>query len=1520
MIVLLIGNKTLYKMKLPANVEGSFVLSDPKTKSNLLNIDAENNNWVLCDNPNITIKDKHNQIVRKTIVKNDDYFFVEHEKQKNIIYFINTYDETLSMYKVKDNTRLVLGKDKTSNIIYDNAYIQPSQFALNYNNGEWELEQISSSYTYLNDKLIQKSKLKLNCGDQLFIYGLKICILNGYIYINNPLNQVTINSPVLEKSAINVLETNDEDETEVNEEDLYTDDDYYFNTPRLRRFNETYELSVATPPAKQEPPEQNLLLTLGPALTMGLVSAITAFTSLSKVLDGSTSLKTGWTSLITPVASLAGSLLWPNLSRRFQKKSIIKKEKIRQEKYRKYIEEKRAEIEKEKINQTAILKEGLISLQECYATILNKKRTLWERKINQKDFLTIRVGTGDRPLDMNVNWNEDEFVIERDPLIDEAGKMVEEAKMLRNVPIGYSFFDKKATALMGDMDKVRVFTNNMLLQLMSFHSYDELKIVVFTNDENKKEWDSIRTLPHLFSNDKSIRFFGSNEDDQKEISNFLEQEFINRATNQQNVAIENENETNTYSPYYLIITDDYMKIRRLGICNLVMQEKADLGFGFVIIEKMLSHLPSKCINFIMIDKNYSGILRNELNDYYQQDFKEELDDSFDLQKCSEVLSNIPIEFESDTRYLPTSLSFLEMYGVGKIEQLNIFNRWRMNDPTKSLRAPIGVNDQGNLIYLDLHEKYSGPHGLIAGTTGSGKSEFIITYILSMCANYSPNEVAFILIDYKGGGLAGAFENKKTGVRLPHLAGTITNLDKNELNRTLVSIQSELTRRQAVFNDARDELGESTIDIYKYQKFFREGRLNKPMPHLFIICDEFAELKQQQPDFMDNLISAARIGRSLGVHLILATQKPSGVVNDQIWSNTKFRVCLKVANPGDSNEVIKCPDAAEIKNAGRFILQVGQNEIFVLGQSGWAGANYTPNDIVKQEYDRSIVYIDEAGNVIKSVEGAKTKKQINATGDELSNILKYITELAKKENLKSDNLWLDSIPKDLKLIDVLEKYPVDKTKVSAIIGEYDDPSNQKQGLLSVPLYELHNTMVYGLTASNRETFIRTMICSTSSIYSSEDVNFYILDFGSESFKIFNKFPHVGGVVFQSETDKIDKLFKMLDEEIITRKNLFVDYNGDYDIYLKSSGKKLPLYVVVINNYDIFKEQFMSYEELLLKLLREGKRYGILFTITTTSQSGLFSRFLKSFDDEYVLDMNDKDDYADILGRLGNIYPADAPGRGLFKRNGEIYEYQVAQIADEENIVETIKNIANELQQTNKYNAKQIPVLPDVLTLDMIMDSNSSLKNLPIGMEKETLNTAHYNFASNKALLISTNELENLTDITKYLLQTFIKLGNIVPMFFDFTEEFESIKPYCSSYISSNFETYIDNITKFIDEKIVNTQYTAMVLIAGLEKFKDSIDSTKINEFVEKIKKIDNCKLICIDTQFAFKKLAFEPWYANIVSGNNAIWVGSGIMDQAAVKVSTFDKKYNVKLDNDFGWLVKNGEGILIKLVNGDDHEE
>ena len=459
----------------------------------------------------------------------------------------------------------------------------------------------------------------------------------------------------------------------------------------------------------------------------------------------------------------------------------------------------------------------------------------------------------------------------------------------------------------------------------------------------------------------------------KQVSSYLEKEYQIRSesrntfVDQKNQEENNNNNNNSYvnfDEYYLIITDNYISAKRYGIFQKIIGDQKNIGFSMFVIEPTMQNIPSKANQFIQINKDNKGLLLNkEIGDNSQIDFAPEFM-SDNIYNYIKIISNIPVSTVEMSNTLPPSLSFLEMYKAGKIEQLGILNKWEKNDPTSSLNTPIGVHENGKLFEIDLHEKYHGPHGLIAGSTGSGKSEFIITFVLSMAVNYHPYEVQFVLIDYKGGGLAGAFENRETGVKIPHLVGTITNLDTAEMNRTLVSIKSELQRRQRVFNEARDALNESTVDIYKYQKFYREGKVKDPISHLFIISDEFAELKQQQPDFMDELVSTARIGRSLGVHLILATQKPAGVVNDQIWSNSRFKVCLKVQSTEDSNELLKRPDAAYIKETGRFYFQVGYDELFEIGQSAWSGARYIPTDKIIKTVDDYINIIDNNSSLDK----------------------------------------------------------------------------------------------------------------------------------------------------------------------------------------------------------------------------------------------------------------------------------------------------------------------------------------------------------------------------------------------------------------------------------------------------------------------------------------------------------------------------------------------------------------------------
>lgn len=221
------------------------------------------------------------------------------------------------------------------------------------------------------------------------------------------------------------------------------------------------------------------------------------------------------------------------------------------------------------------------------------------------------------------------------------------------------------------------------------------------------------------------------------------------------------------------------------------------------------------------------------------------------------LSRLPIKRDSRSLGIADRISFLQMYKAGNIQELDIEYHWDNNNSAKSLAAPIGVMAGGDVFSLDIHESYHGCHGLVAGTTGSGKSEFLQAFILSLAINYSPKEVSFVLVDFKGGDMARPFMAKPTAPALPHLSATISNLSGNILYRALVSLEAEIKSRQRIFNESAAILGVDKLDINSYHKYYKGGRLNTPLPHMVIIIDEFAQLKTQQPEFLAQLINVAQ---------------------------------------------------------------------------------------------------------------------------------------------------------------------------------------------------------------------------------------------------------------------------------------------------------------------------------------------------------------------------------------------------------------------------------------------------------------------------------------------------------------------------------------------------------------------------------------------------------------------------------------------------------------------------------------
>ena len=1517
MKVLLYNNEEIVNFVLPKEINGSFSFdADINEEQKLINIEERKGKWTLYSTASSKIIDKFDNnfsnitFQEEVCLEEFSYYYLFRSNILYLIYIQPTLEE-YKYYKYNENLNLSISNDNTNSssiISYYPNIAEKFVASICFKDGKIYLEN-NCKLIYLNNLKLDNNSTLIDIGDELNIYGLKVLFLNQLICVQNIPDKMN----VVGLEDYKFLEDSLPRNVDVIDRNLYTSDQYFSKSPRFRRIIEEKKINLASPPNDVESNKMPFILTVGPMLTMGITSCTMLFSQLVQLSNGQSTLEKSWPQLLSGGAMLASMLLWPSLIRVYNKKQEKIQQKVIEEKYQGYLNEKRIDLNAIKKEQYDIMLENLIDISTCIGYLNRRGLNFWDKRNDQNDFLTVRLGIGNAPLKIDISYTEEEFTIEESNLRNKADELVREYKYVENSPVSYSFFENTVTAVMGYGKKIYPFTNNIVLQLMTFYSYEDLKFVVFTTSRNEDKWNYIKYLNHNFSNDKNFRFFSTNLNSARILCDYLMQEINNR------IGLDGQNNEQTIlvKPQYFIIVDGYNQVKHFDLINRLAEIEKNIGFSILILEERLSNLPSKCKNFINLGDPNSGILKNSFDNQEIIGFHDEINYQINYMDLVRKISNIPIEFEEKVGSLPDSISFMEMENVGKVEQLNILNRWNTNDSTSSLKAEVGVDENGDLMYLDLHEKFHGPHGLIAGTTGSGKSEFIITYILSMAINYSPDDVAFILIDYKGGGLTGAFENRTTGVTLPHLVGTITNLDKAEMDRTLVSIDSEVKRRQAKFNEARDMLNESTIDIYKYQRFYKEGKLKEPIPHLFIISDEFAELKSQQPEFMDNLISIARIGRSLGVHLILATQKPSGVVNEQIWSNSKFKVCLKVQDEADSKEMIKRPDAAHIKEAGRFFLQVGYDEYFAKGQSGYCGAKYYPSDTIVKSIDKSINFIDDCGRHIKSMQaGSGMKKEAN--GEQIAAIMKNIISIANKENKVSKRLWLENIPEIILESELEKKYnvvPVDNDVV-AILGEYDAPESQKQDIVVYDLLNDGNTIIYGNDSFESEMLLEVLLYSTIKNYSSSKINYYIIDYGSETLRKFNKLPHVGGSVYQGEDEKFSNLMKLIKEEIDTRKKLFSDFGGEYKQFSKKFPDKLPLFTVIMNNYDSINENNKNLFEELPELVRDSERYGIIFIITAISASSVYRKVSQNFNHYYALKLKDYSDYMEIFGTRKRLVPRDLVGRGICQV-GEIHEFQVSSIvSNRDDLSNFILTFVQQKQNENQLRAKKIPALPNIVGIDDLNVNQISLSNIPIGISKKDLTTQFINLKNDIGFVVSSNKIGNMSIFVRSLLGLLINIPSIPIMILDGLKNLNLDTKLYPNYYTQDFDKVITELNSYVENLIKNNSVQeGVIVIYGVSKILSKLDNSKILQTLTgNLKKYEHIGIFIVEEFNKLKTYNMEIWFKNVFNTSSGLWIGRGLAEQSLFRISALNKEMMANYNNDMGFVINDNLATLSKLID------
>lgn len=1516
---------------LPEKINESFLFSYTPQETNIesfINVFAKESNWYLKNDSYININDGKSEDVMlekygqyKLNIKGSNYQYH--------LYLIPAFEEKYKLISLDKESRITLGSASNMDIVIKGEYIQPQHVILTNVNGIWSINSISNSDIYVNRNRVNNT-YELNIGDILFICGIKIIWMKTFIKILHLESILTVHQRL---KTIDNLPSNDnlkyiKNDLE-NDVSLFTEEDFFYHKPRLQFINQFEQVVLDEPPSPENLDRIPFIFRIGSSLGFGLIAIVTAIISIEKYTNGQMDSGNFMLRMLTCGSTLIFSMIFPRLLDSYKNKNREKNEKLRQEKYGIYLDKKQGEIFAILNKQAKNLFETFPSAKQCFENIVGNKNKLWDKEINDSDFLSIRVGIGNIESQLKVTGPEQKFTLYDDNLLTRANTLIEVSKILKNVPITFSLKENFISALVCNIDYKDDYFNSIFIQLINACSPTELKIVMLTNDENKDKWDFIKNSPYCYNYADSIRYFATSEEDAKKIFFDIEKIYVERkntltGTKQEiNEEIDNNILYNNFDTYYLIVTDDYKKYKNINFFDDMLAFNKNLGFSLLLLENKMRSLPNECEKFIYVVDNTSCIFEKEYVKQKQSYFAPEYEKKLDMEKVNRVLSNIPVQSTKDKIALPSMITFLDMYNIGKIEQLNILNKWKSSNPIVSLQAPVGVNENGDLFKLDLHEKAHGPHGLIAGSTGSGKSEFIITYILSMAINYDPHEVQFVLIDYKGGGLAGAFENREKGIAIPHLAGTITNLDTSEMNRTLVSIQSELKRRQVKFNELRDALGEGTIDIYKYQRFYREGKASEPIAHLFIISDEFAELKAQQPDFMDELISTARIGRSLGVHLILATQKPSGVVNDQIWSNSRFRVCLKVQTTSDSNEMLKKPDAASLKETGRFYLQVGYDELFELGQSAWTGAKYIPSEKVIKKVDDSISFINNTGDVISSVNNVLPVTNVKDNGDQLTNIVRFLCNIARENNIKTHKLWLDSIPEEIFLSNLQIKYNY-KAKpfvINPIIGEYDNPSAQHQDLLTINFTKNGNAVLYGVQGSGKENLLTTLITSCCLFHGPDELNIYILDFGSESLKIFKDFPQVGDVILSDESEKILNFSVILKKEMEKRKDLFSDYMGDYKTYIKESGKIVPTILCIINMYENLSELYSTFVDNLTILFKDGSKYGIYFMVTTVGTNSLRYRIAQLFNTKLCTKLADPTDYRFVLDAPKGLIPSKAFGRGLVALENT-YEFQTAYISNKDVIKPTIKSLGEKLKAQCKTKAVPVAVMPKYLLSGSLISKVKSLDEIPIGIAKTSLKIVNYDFYNKLSTPIISSNADSHVNMIYGLIDLFKQLPNVKVRVIDALKIIN--KTVGVDVFNQDYDTLIKQVMIEL-RRDSNLKKISLFIIVGLGEFRNKLNEKNKVLFTKTFNKASECKnnrFIIFDNYTSFKFLESETWFDKLIDQTNGIWIGEDAATQMAINIPNLTISEKKIIFKDIAYIVKDSKHIIVRHVidEGVDYEE
>lgn len=1190
----------------------------------------------------------------------------------------------------------------------------------------------------INDKVIQQDKIFLENGDILTIGDISVILVENVILIEGNIAEIHTQLPVMKDSRV-----------------PFEGFPKYKRSPRIIKRVQEEKIQLEKPKELMDRKKGGLIqLILPPVIMICITIAISVI------------MKRGL--FVVMAVAGTGMSLVVSIMRFFSDKKELKENKILREKtYKQYLLRKRKEIYHAYCKEKEAYEYNYPSVSEIRNMIEEYSPRIYERNYNDEDFLKVSLGVEKTHPQLQIQLKLDELKTKPDILEDEAKAIQREFSVIEK-PVVIDL--KKAhLGLVGEKSVIHEQIKALICQLTFFHSYHDLEIIAIYDEVYQEDFQWMRWYPHFKIHTVNSIAMINSENKRDQILGSLYQILKDRKQKE-----EESKKESTFLPHFLFLIDEPKWIMDHSIMEYLEKEGYNLGFSIIYTSHLRANLPENIGTIAMLKNSEDGLLLIDEREEKQENFRLHNMQGIPLEWLGRNLGVLE-HMQGISAQIPNSITFFQMYQVERPSQLRIEERWRKNNSSKSLAVPLGARAAGDYVYLNLHEKAHGPHGLVAGTTGSGKSEILQSYILSLAVNFNPYEVAFLLIDYKGGGMSKMFTD------LPHLLGTITNLDGSQSMRALASIKSELARRQSIFNQY------DVNHINNYNKLFKNGVAEEPLPHLFLISDEFAELKKEQPEFMSELVSAARIGRSLGVHLILATQKPTGVVDDQIWSNSKFKLALKVQNEADSKEILKTADAANITLPGRAYLQVGNNEIYELFQSAWSGAAYNEEE-QKEKVDDRVYVLNEIGQgELVNQDLSDTKENNKVVKTQLDAVVRYIHEYYETQDVKEvKKPWLPPLPEQLVSPQELIRANKKELNMKIAMGLIDIPERQEQIPYNVDFIKDGNLLYIASAGYGKTVFLTTAVLSLAMQNSVQDLNFYILDFGNSGLMPLNKLSHVADYIVFDDSERFQKLVGILQKEIRERKKKLADaVVQNFEVYNQVSAEKMKAIVLVIDNFDVVKELGYEAEEFFQKISRDGYGLGIFVIATATRSNSMKYSTYNNFKNKVAGYLFDESDVNLIVGR-STYKQSETKGRALLKYDNMISVMQLYSMVGFETELEYKDKIEALIQNIDALypdeQAPRIPVLPENLFFADMKEYPHTEQDIYVGLEKEAVCACGFQLG-NTPFTILGEAARGKTNVLKVILDQMLGKGKI------YLVDSKAMELY--SYKTSEEVVYIEN---------------------------------------------------------------------------------------------------------------------------------